>query len=102
LIDTLYHFNIAELNPACGDDVLLVADQMIDLPCRFDEATRLLADLFQRGDHARIPRQTMLAAAMVEVVPRLVSLYGGVGAAAILVKLADQVSIDDGAPVVTQ
>jgi glycogen debranching enzyme len=90
------------LGLACGDDVLLASDQMIDLPHRFDEARGLFIDLFRRGDHARIPRQTMLAAAMVEVVPRLVSLYGGAGAAAILVKLADQVSVDDGAPVITQ
>jgi hypothetical protein len=66
------------------------------LPNRFDEARELLADLFRRGDRANIPPQTMLAAAMVELMPRLVSLYGGPGAAMILVKLADQFSAEDG------
>lgn len=70
--------------------------QIVDLPDRFGEARELLADLFRRGDRANIPQQTMLAAAMVELMPRLAGLYGGPGAAMILVKLADQLSTDGG------
>jgi hypothetical protein len=83
-------------------DGLPASDQIPHVPHRFDEARGLFADLFLRGDRGSIPLQTMLAAALVEVVPKLVSLYGGAGVAAILVKLANQVSMDDGDHAVTQ
>jgi hypothetical protein len=81
---------------------LPVADQIPDVPPRFDEARGLFTELFLHGDRGLIPLQTLLAAAMVEVVPKLVSLYGGAGVAAILIKLANQVSMDDGNRAVTQ
>jgi hypothetical protein len=76
--------------------VFQASDQIVDMPHRFGEARELLAGLFRQGDLANISQQTMLAATMVEVIPRLVSLYGGTGAGMILAKLANQVSIGDG------
>ena len=73
-----------------------LAGGAIEIPPRFEEATELLDDVFRRGDQRGIPRQIMLAAAMTDLVPRLVSQFGGAGVAAILLKLANQVSIDDG------
>jgi hypothetical protein len=74
----------------------------LEIPYRFEEAMDLLAELSQRSDRRGIPEQTLLAATMTTLIPRLVSLYGGSGVAAILLKLADQVTMAEDSHRATQ
>jgi len=70
----------------------------IQLPPRFAEALAEVRAAIARCDEADMPRDTMLAALMTELMPRLVEAYGSSGVASVLGRLAGEISISGRAP----
>ena len=61
---------------------------VVELPPRFVEALDQLRAVIARCDKAGIPSDTLIAALMTELMPRLVQAYGSNGVAAVLNQLA--------------
>ncbi|WP_282606229.1 hypothetical protein [Pelagibius sp. Alg239-R121] len=68
----------------------------VDLPLRFAEALGEVRAAIARCDKAGIPSDTVLAALMTELMPRLVQAYGPTGVASVLSQLADEISTAGG------
>lgn len=62
------------------------------LPPRFAEALAELRAVLNRCDQAGIPENTLVAAMMAVVMPRLVDVYGHTGAALALDQLSREIS----------
>ena len=60
----------------------------VKLPPRFAEALEQVRAVIARCDKAGIPSDTLTAALMTELMPRLVQAYGSNGVAAVLNQLA--------------
>ena len=76
-------------------DALLapIADaSSVRLPPQFAEALAEVRAAISRCSDAGIPNDTVLAALMTEVVPRLVSAYGAAGVASLLGQLAGEIA----------
>ncbi|MDE1148601.1 MAG: hypothetical protein PW843_18615 [Azospirillaceae bacterium] len=65
------------------------------VPPRFAEALAVFRDAMSRCQAAGIPAHSALSAALVELMPRLISAYGGDGLADVLRTLAAQVADTD-------
>ena len=63
-----------------------------ELPPRFAEALEQVRAVIARCDRAGIPNDTLLAALMTELMPRLVHAYGPGGVASMLNQLALELS----------
>ncbi len=61
---------------------------VVELPPRFVEALDQVRAVIARCDKAGIPSDTLIAALMTELMPRLVQAYGSNGVAAVLNQLA--------------
>jgi hypothetical protein len=75
-------------------DALLtpVADaSSVRLPRQFAKAVAEVRAAISRCRDAGIPSDTIVAALMTEVMPRLVSLYGAAGVATVLEQLANEI-----------
>ncbi|MBM3483705.1 MAG: hypothetical protein FJX66_10435 [Alphaproteobacteria bacterium] len=64
----------------------------VELPPRFAEALEQVRVAIARCDKAGIPNDTLLAALMTELMPRLVQAYGPSGVASSLSQLALELS----------
>jgi hypothetical protein len=64
----------------------------VELPPRFAEALKQVRAVIARCDKAGIPNDTLLAALMTELMPRLVHAYGPGGVASALNQLALELS----------
>ena len=64
----------------------------VELPPRFAEALEHVRAVIARCDRAGIPNDTLLAALMTELMPRLVHAYGPGGVASVLNQLALELS----------
>jgi len=64
----------------------------VELPPRFAEALEHVRAVIARCDKAGIPNNTLLAALMTELMPRLVQAYGPGGVASMLNQLALELS----------
>ncbi len=75
-------------------DLLGPADDNADVqqPPRFSDAIVEIRAAIGRCEEARVPRDTILAALMAELMPRLVDAYGPGSVASMLNKLACEVS----------
>ena len=60
----------------------------VERPPRFAEALEQVRAVIARCDNAGIPSDTLIAAPMTELMPRLVQAYGSDGVAAVLNQLA--------------
>ena len=60
----------------------------VEQPPRFAEALEQVRAVIARRDNAGIPGDTLIAALMTELMPRLVQAYGSDGVAAVLNQLA--------------
>ena len=67
----------------------------VELPPRFAEALNRVRSGIARWEKAGIPNNTLLAALMTELMPRLVQAYGPGGVASILNQLALELSSAD-------
>lgn len=72
------------------------------LPPRLADALSEIRGAIARCDAARIPADTVLAALMTELMPRLVEAYGPGGTAGLLDQLAREVSTGASAPAAIQ
>ena len=70
----------------------------LELPLRFAEALEAIRGAIGGCEAARIPLDTILAAMMTELMPRLVGAYGSGGVAAVLTDLAAHIAIDPSDP----
>jgi hypothetical protein len=70
----------------------------IEPPPRFSEARIAISQVLDGCEAQGVPRHSFLAAAMVEILPRLVDLYGPDGAARILGKLTHEIIADHRTP----
>ena len=92
---TLPSFEIAAMPaPKLESDLLDPVDAVSDedLPPRFTEAHEQICDLIERLKKAGIPTDTVLAALMAELMPRLVQIYGPDGVVMMLKRLAGEIS----------
>ncbi len=64
----------------------------VELPLRFADALTEVRIAIERCDEAGIPADTVLAALVTELVPRLVETYGPRGATTVLSQLAREIS----------
>ena len=64
----------------------------VQLPPRLADAMAEVRAAIARCDEASIPRDTVLAALMTELMPRLVEAYGPSGVASVLGHLAREIS----------
>ena len=64
----------------------------VGLPPRFGEALQHVRATVACCERAQIPNDTLIAALMAELMPRLVGAYAPSGAIAILTGLADEIS----------
>jgi|TARA_B110000037_G_scaffold172834_1_gene196500 hypothetical protein len=64
----------------------------LELPPHFAEASEKIYNLIEQCDSAQIPMDTMLAAILTELMPRLVQAYGPREVATMLSSLASEVS----------
>ena len=64
----------------------------VQLPPRLADALAEVRAAIERCDEAGIPRDTVLAALMTELMPRLVEAYGPSGVASVLGQLAHDIS----------
>ena len=76
------------------NDMLEPADDGldVDLPQLFAEAHDQVCAVIERCDKAGVPTDTVLAALMAELMPRLVQAYGSSGVAMMLKRLASEIS----------
>ena len=70
----------------------------VQLPPRLADALAEVRTAIVRCDEAGIPRDSVLAALMTELMPRLVEAYGPNGAASMLSQLARELSTSDRSP----
>lgn len=86
------------------NDLLEPADDVSneDLPPRFDEARERVCAVIERSGAAGIPADTVLAALMAELMPRLVEAYGPDNVATVLTRLASEIANGEGPPVSIQ
>ena len=64
----------------------------VKLPRHFADALAEIRTAIERCDAAEIPGDTVLAALVTELMPRLVEAYGPSGAASVLSRLAREIS----------
>lgn len=64
----------------------------LEFPPRFKEAVEQVRAMSDRCGSAGIPNETILAALLIELMPRLVDAYGSVGVAAMLGRLAREIA----------
>ena len=64
----------------------------VNLPPLFAEAHEQVCALIEGCDKAGVPADTVLAALMAELMPRLVQAYGSSGVALMLKRLASEIS----------
>ena len=74
----------------------------VQLPPRLADALAEVRTAIVRCDEAGIPRDSVLAALMTELMPRLVEAYGPNGAASMLSQLARELSTSGGGPSANQ
>ena len=74
----------------------------VQLPPRLADALAEVRTAIVRCDEAGIPRDSVLAALMTELMPRLVEAYGPNGAASMLSQLARELSTLGGGPSASQ
>jgi hypothetical protein len=86
------------------DDLLEPADDTLgmELPPHFSEAHEQVCALINECDTAGVPTDTILAALMTELMPRLVQAYGPSGVATMLNHLASEISGTGDPPVSIQ
>ena len=70
----------------------------VELPARFAEALTQVRAAISRCADAGIPDDTVLAALMTELMPRLVSTYGPAGVASVLSHLAGEIATEGKSP----
>ena len=70
----------------------------VQLPPRLADALSEMRTAIERCDEAGIPGDTVLAALMTELMPRLVETYGPNGAASMLRQLARELSTSERSP----
>ena len=70
----------------------------VQLPPRLADALAEVRTAIERCNEAAIPSDTVLAALMTELLPRLVEAYGPSGAASMLRQLAHEISTSGGPP----
>ena len=74
----------------------------VQLPPRFADAVAEVRSAIARCDDAGIPRDTVLAALMTELMPRLVEAYGSNGVASALSELAREILASGSPPSANQ
>lgn len=86
------------------NDMLEAVDEALDLdlPPHFTEAHEQVCALIERCNKAGVPADTMLAALMTELMPRLVLAYGPSGVAMMLNRLASEISSTGDPPTALQ
>ena len=72
------------------------------LPVRFSEALAEVRAVIARCEEAGIPNDTVLAALMTELMPRLVEAYGPSGVASLLDQLAREIATSGKPPAAIQ
>ncbi len=70
----------------------------VQLPPRWADALAELRAAIARREEAGITKETVLAALMTELMPRLVEAYGPSGTASVLDRLAREVATSGGPP----
>ncbi len=70
----------------------------VEFPPLFSDALTEVRAAIARCDTAGIPRDTMLAALLTELMPRLVEAYGPDGVSSVLGELAREISAAGGPP----